>query len=468
MEHPEWALKFKTKNSELRLIRGRYSLYNITSKWDPEKKRMKKVTLGQVGTITEEHGLIPTGMSRKGRPPKGSSPFKNTQEETGFLDSFGAIEDQRSTRKKLYNVNEILLLTLCSVLCGADGWQDIEDYGKAKINFLRQYFDYENGIPSDDTIRRFYRSINPSEFEKFFREWVKGIATATQTTVVSIDAPAHDKKIEISAKEDSVIAIDGKCSRRSYDGEGNMLHMVSAFATEARIVLGQEKVSDKSNEITAIPKLLILLDIKGHIITIDAMGCQYAIADLILKKEGDYIFSLKGNQGSLSENVKLYFEDQNLKKPCSYVDYDKGHGRIETRECQVVTDIKWLNELHPKWSTIKSIILVRSTRQIKENITTENRYYISSLTLSPERILKAIRSHWAIENSLHWVLDMSFNEDYSRIRKENAPHIMAIFRHVAMNLLQAAKKERQSIKGLRKLCGWDDSSLENVISKSSS
>ncbi len=244
--------------------------------------------------------------------------------------------------------------------------------------------------------------------------------------------------------------------------------MVSAFATEARIVLGQEKVADKSNEITAIPKLLNWLDIKGHIITIDAMGCQHAIADLIVKKEGDYIFSLKGNQGNLSDDVRLYFEAQKNIKTQHYVDYDKGHGRLETRECFVVTDIQWLNDAHPKWTTIKSIIMVRSTREIKDKITTEDRYYISSLTLPPDRVLKAIRDHWAIENTLHWVLDMSFNEDYSRIRKENAPHVMAIFRHVASNLLQAAKKERQSIKGLRKLCGWDDATLERVISKKSS
>ena len=405
------------------------------------------MTLGSVGTITEEHGLIPKGMSRKGRHPKGASPFKYAQEETGFLDAFAAIEDPRSTRNQLYTVSEILLLTLCAVLCGADGWQDIEDYGKAKLDFLRQYFDYVNGIPSDDTVRRFYRSIDPSTFEKLFREWVQGFAKVTDT---------------------QVIAIDGKCSRRRHDEEGNMLHMVSAFATEARIVLGQEKVADKSNDITAIPKLLNWLDIKGHIITIDAMGCQHAIADLIVKKEGDYIFSLKGNQGNLSDDVRLYFEAQKNIKTQHYVDYDKGHGRLETRECFVVTDIQWLNDAHPKWTTIKSIIMVRSTREIKDKITTEDRYYISSLTLPPDRVLKAIRDHWAIENTLHWVLDMSFNEDYSRIRKENAPHVMAIFRHVASNLLQAAKKERQSIKGLRKLCGWDDATLERVISKKSS
>ena len=169
------------------------------------------------------------------------------------------------------------------------------------------------------------------------------------------------------------------------------------------------------------------------------MGCQHAIADLIVKKEGDYIFSLKGNQGNLSDDVRLYFEAQKNIKTQHYVDYDKGHGRLETRECFVVTDIQWLNDAHPKWTTIKSIIMVRSTREIKDKITTEDRYYISSLTLPPDRVLKAIRDHWAIENTLHWVLDMSFNEDYSRIRKENAPHVMAIFRHVASNLLQAAK-----------------------------
>ena len=247
-----------------------------------------------------------------------------------------------------------------------------------------------------------------------------------------------------------------------------MLHMISAFSTEARIVLGQEKVSDKSNEITAIPKMLDWLDVKGHIITIDAMGCQHAIATQILKREGDYIFSLKGNQETLARDVQLYFEDPLLTKPTSFVDYDKGHGRIETRECWVVTDVKWLHDSHPKWSTIKSLIKIESTRELKGKISKETRYYMSSLTLPPEKILKAIRWHWGIENSLHWILDMSFNEDYSRIRKENAPHIMAIFRHVALNLLQAAKKERQSIKGLRKLCGWDESTLQSVISHKSS
>ena len=448
MEHPEWALKYKTKNTELRCIKGRYYLYNRTSKWCPEKKRTKKVTLGQIGTITEEYGLIPTGMVKRGKIPAGQSPFKITpKEEVDFLDVFEKIEDPRSNKNQLYTISEILLVTLCAVLCGACGWRDVEIYGKAKLNYLRQYLDFSNGAPSDDTIRRFYRYLNPAEFEKLFREWVESLV----------------KKVG-----GKVIAIDGKSSRHSFDGDGNMLHMISAFATEARIVLGQEKVSEKSNEITAIPKMLDWLDIKGHIITIDAMGCQYAIADQIVKKEGDYIFSLKGNQESLSDDVKLYFEDTKLKKTSHHIDYDKDHGRIETRECWVVNDCLWLREMHPKWGTIKSIIKIESTRELKNKTTRETRYYISSLDDSAEKILQSIRSHWAIENSLHWVLDMSFNEDYSRIRKENAPHIMAIIRHIALNLLQNAKKSQvglkgQSIAGLRKLAGWDEKTLDLIL-----
>ena len=451
MKHPEWALKFKTKNTELRLQRGKYYLYNITSVWSPLKKRTKKVTVGYIGTITEEHGLIPKGMVKKGRVPKGDSRLKGVdlKEESGFMDSFESLEDPRSSRNQLYGVDEILFCTLCAIICGAEGWGDIEDFGKSKLKFLRLYFDYTNGTPSDDTFRRFYRSLDPTYFETLFRQWVEGIALSANSRV---------------------IAIDGKCSRRSYDSkeEGSMLHMVSAFATDARLVLGQYKVDDKSNEITAIPKLLEWLDIKNHIITIDAMGCQYAIADLIMSKEADYIFALKGNQGTLAADVTLYFNDPKIPTPQSFTDHDKGHGRIETRTCSVITDIQWLKDLHPQWNSIQSIIQIQSTREIKGVISKEPRYYISSLASSPQEVLKAIRDHWAIENSLHWVLDMSFNEDYSRIRKQNAPHIMAIFRHVALNLLQRAKQNRQSIKRLRKLAGWDDSTLQSILSIKSS
>jgi predicted transposase YbfD/YdcC len=261
-----------------------------------------------------------------------------------------------------------------------------------------------------------------------------------------------------------VIAIDGKSNRRSYDGDGNMLHMVSAFACEARIVLGQEKVDDKSNEITAIPNLLEALDIAGHIITIDAMGCQFAIANTIVQKEADYVFSLKGNQGNLCDDVLTFFNDNDLKKQCkSFKACAKAHGRLETRECFVCNDVQWLRDRHPKWQTIKSILQVNATREEKGKATHESRHFISSLDVTPEEMLRAIRFHWSIENSLHWILDMSFNEDYSRIRKGNAPQVMAIMRHMALNLLLKGCEKGQSIKGLRKLCAWDENILDKIL-----
>lgn len=371
------------------------------------------------------------------------------QVEESFLDFFKGLEDPRSRRNRLYTMSEILLTTLSAAICGAEGWQDVEDFGELKLDYLRQILPYKNGIPSDDTFRRFFRSIDPNAFQALFRDWVKSL----QQTLGN-----------------NVIAIDGKTSRRSIDENGEMLHMISAFATEARLVLAQEKVSDKSNEITAIPKLLEYLDLKGSTVTIDAMGCQYKIADQILDKEGDYIFSLKGNQGDLCDDVKAYFNDcenefaDNLS---SCQDYDKGHGRIETRKCLVANDVEWLRERHQNWKSINSIIRIDSMRTIRGKSSTETRYYISSLDEIAQKTLACVRSHWAIENSLHWVLDMSFGEDQSRIRKHNAPQVMAIIRHIALNLLQGAKNQmkRQSIRRLRKMAGWDNQTLTNILSQ---
>lgn len=369
--------------------------------------------------------------------------------EVSFLDHFKDLEDPRSERNRSYTMSEILLVTLCAAICGAEGWQDVEDFGKAKIDYLRQFLPYKNGIPSDDTYRRFFRATNPQQFQELFRNWVQSLQ---------------------SQIEKKLIAIDGKSSRHSFDGDADMLHMVSAYATEARLVLAQEKVSEKSNEITAIPMLLEWLDLRGSTVTIDAMGCQYAIADQIIQKEGDYIFSLKGNQGLLCEDVTTYLSDSELKTEnniSSFKDYDKGHGRIETRQCWVTHNVGWLRERHPHWHSINSLTRVDSTREIKGKTTCETRYYISSLKETPQKILAAIRHHWAIENNLHWVLDMSFGEDQSRIRKENAPQVMAIVRHMALNLLQLTKDKmkRQSIKRLRKMAGWDDNILSNILSQ---
>lgn len=367
------------------------------------------------------------------------------EEQNTFLDIFGSIEDPRSTRNRLYSMSEILLSTLCAAICGAEGWQDVEDFGKAKIDYLRQFLSFKNGIPSDDTYRRFFRALNPDQFQMLFRDWVKSIQTEIET---------------------QIIAIDGKSLRHSFDDDKKMLHMISAYATEARLVLAQEKVTEKSNEITAIPALLQWLDLKGNIVTIDAMGCQYGIADSIVNKEGDYIFSLKGNQGNLNDDVKTFMGDKVVISALNpEIHYDKGHGRIETRTCWVSQDVSWLHELHEHWKSIQSIIRIDSVRESKMNSTTETRYYISSCQLTPKKILEAIRSHWAIENNLHWVLDMSFGEDMSRIRKNNAPQIMAVIRHIALNLLQLTKDnmKRQSIKRLRKMAGWDHALLSAIL-----
>lgn len=237
--------------------------------------------------------------------------------------------------------------------------------------------------------------------------------------------------------------------------------MVSAFATEARIVLGQLKTNEKSNEITAIPELLEWLDLKGAVISIDAMGCQKEIAKRIIKGGGDYIFSLKGNQSTLHEDVVTYFENPDK---CGYFEHvDKGHGRIEKRKCHVSYDIDWLKKRHKRWTNLESIIMIESTREIKNRTECEKRFYISSCEEKPERILHCIRSHWSIENSLHWVLDMSFGEDQSRIRKGNAPENMAIIRHFALNLIRSYKKKRQSIRRLRKMAGWSSRTIYDIL-----
>lgn len=369
--------------------------------------------------------------------------------EEGFLDYFRVLEDPRSTRNRRHTMSEILFTSLCAAVCGADGWQDVEDFGVLKIDYLRQFLPYKNGIPSDDTFRRFFRRIDPDHFQSLFRGWMQSF---------------------VPPLGEGVIAIDGKASRHSFDGDGKMLHMISAYATELRVVLAQEKVQDKSNEITAIPKLLEWLDLKGNTVTIDAMGCQYKIADQILTKEGEYIFALKGNQGELCDDVTTYFNEQetlSFKRLKFCETYDKGHGRIEHRKCWVSNDVAWLRERHAHWGSIRSIIRIESSREIKEKTTVETRHYISSLEGEATQALSSIREHWAIENTLHWVLDMSFGEDSSRIRKENAPQVMAVIRHMALNLLQGARSQmkRQSVKRLRKMAGWDNHTLTNILTQ---
>jgi predicted transposase YbfD/YdcC len=367
--------------------------------------------------------------------------------KAGFLDYFKNIPDHRIERRKLYSVEEILLLTFCGIISGCDSWEDIEIFGQTKLSELREHLPFEFGTPSDDTLRRFFRILDANVFEEAFMSWVKSFQLNFNNMVV---------------------AIDGKTSKGSADGAQKAIHMVSAFASELGITLGQVKTEEKSNEITAIPELLKLLDIKGSIVTIDAMGCQHKIASAIRDKEADYLLSLKGNQGSLHDDIIELFD--NPPKDLTFEtheDVDKGHGRIEIRRSKVTTDIDCVRKMHPKWKDLNSIIEIESTRIIKDETTVEKRYYISSLKSSAAEILNATRSHWGIENSLHWVLDVSFNDDDSKVKKGNAPQNMTIVKKTALNLMRIVKRDpiykRLSLKRMRKLCGWDNSFLQLVL-----
>jgi predicted transposase YbfD/YdcC len=365
-------------------------------------------------------------------------------EET-FLDYFDDLEDPRVGENTRYSVHEILLVALCAIVCGADSWRDLVEFGNLKIAFLRQYFPYEYGIPSKNTFYRFFATLKPGSFKECFLSWVSGLKLANN----------------------EVIAIDGKTLRHSFDNANNKaaIHMVSAFAAKTGIVLGQERVSDKSNEITAIPKLLDLLDLKGAVVTIDAMGTQKDIAKQIIDGGGNYILALKGNHSKLHKEVTDFMAQNQDQKYCkTATDTDCGHGRIETRKCTATEEINWLSDL--RFPGQKSIFSIESTRVIGDKETTETRHYISSLPAQPNVLNINTRRHWAVENCLHWTLDMTFNEDYSRVRLNNASENMAMIRHTVLNLLKLAKpkfKKDTSLKGLRKMAGWDNATLATIL-----
>lgn len=362
-----------------------------------------------------------------------------------FLDSFGSFPDDREAFRTRHCVDEMLLLTLFGLLCGAEGWRGLERYGNAKLPLLREILPFRNGIASAATLMRFYRAIDAEALRWRFVSFVASLF------------PAAGERL---------IAIDGKTARGSRDGEGKgALHTVSAYAAEARLVLAQVATEEKSNEITAIPLLLDLLDIKGAVVSTDAMGCQKAVARKILEKGGDYVLGLKGNQGTLHGCTKAFFEHAPADAVFdSFVESGKGHGREESRKCDVTGDVAWL-EKAVGWPGLKSIVRIVASRTINGKTTTETRYYVSSLPPDAKRIAQAVRSHWAIENSLHWVLDMTFGEDASRIRKDNAPAALAVMRHTALNILRTAKTPRDSVKGIMQKAGWDDNILRKILNE---
>lgn len=366
---------------------------------------------------------------------------------------FSQLEDPRIERNKLYPLLNIIVITICAVICGAENWVDVAMYGKLKQAWLGKYLDLSHGIPSHDTFGRVFRRLKAEAFQACFLAWVKAVN-------------------EISGGQ--VIAIDGKELRRSMDRTlgKRAIHMVSAWASENRLVLAQQKVDEKSNEITAIPALLEMLEIAGCIITIDAMGCQKEIAQQIIDQQGDYVLAVKENQGHLFEDIEhlcqLYLQHE---QPMFYFkDYaktvDKDHDRIEIRECWTLDAIFYGPSIRnlADWAQVKTIVMIRRERRLPDKTEIHIRYYIASLEAKANRFLKVIREHWGVENSVHWVLDMAFNEDQSRLHKDNGAENLAVIRHIALNLLRSEKTAKVGIKAKRLKAGWDDAYLFKVLS----
>jgi predicted transposase YbfD/YdcC len=337
------------------------------------------------------------------------------------------------------------------MICGCDSWVEIEEFGKAKKEWLKGYLELSDGIPSHDTFGRVFSLIKPEEFKACFLGWVQEVSRKT---------------------EGEIIAIDGKTIRGSQDriNGKKAIHMVSAWAVENQLVLGQQAVDAKSNEITAIPELLKILEIKNCIVTIDAMGCQKEIAEKIVESGADYVLAIKGNKGQFYDDVTRYFEPiKAMKKDDEKEGYDhyetleKDHGRIEKRSYWAFSNIAWLAKKYP-YKKLSSIGMVKSERTLNGVTSIEFRYYISSTASGAKELARAIRSHWGIENQLHWVLDVVFREDYSRVRKDNAPQNLASLRHIALNLIkQETSGKKKSIQVKRKSCGWDNAYLAKVL-----
>lgn len=365
-----------------------------------------------------------------------------------FLGYFDAVDDPRVNRTKLHPLAEILAVAICAIICGADTWDDIEAFGNAKLDWFRTFLGLKHGIPSHDTFNRVFTRLCPEQFQSCFLKWIQSVTTLT---------------------DGQVIAIDGKTLRSSadsWDGK-KAIHMVSAWACVNRVILGQVKVDEKSNEITAIPALLRAIEIAGCIVTIDAMGCQKEITATIIKADADYILAVKENQPKLYQALEQLFAQKLAQEHWqtsldSYRTEEKGHGRMEIRTAYTTDKLETLT-MRDDWEGLQSIAMVVAERTIHKRTSIERRYYISSAASDPQRIGNAARAHWGIENSVHWVLDVAFREDASRICKDHAPHNVAILRDIALNLLKQEKTAKSSVRTKRLRAGWDDAYLIKVL-----
>jgi predicted transposase YbfD/YdcC len=362
---------------------------------------------------------------------------------------FETLEDPRAPHRIRHSLVDMVMIAICAIICGADSWVEIEQYGRAKEAWLRTFLELPNGIPSHDTFERLFARLRPQQVQASFRSWLK----------------TGDAMLEKAG-----IAIDGKALRGSGErGEPNsMIYMVSAWATEAKLVLGQLKVHEKSNEITAIPQLLDLLDLEGAIVTMDAMGCQTTLAEQIVKQGGDYVLPVKGNQGNLHEDLVDWFEraQENRFHGHQYDLYETqeaDHGRQDQRRYWILTGLEAIPALK-QWSKITAIGCAELHRTVGLKTTTEKHYYLLSLSLTAQQFAEVVRGHWGIENRLHWVLDVAFREDPSKVAQGYAPENLAVLRHLALNLLTHEPSIKAGTRAKRMRAGWDDQYLFKVLS----
>ena len=363
---------------------------------------------------------------------------------TGLISFFEAMEDPRVERTQHHKFIDIVVITIAAVICGCEDWNEIELFGKLKKDWLDQYLELPNGIPSHDTINRLFAALNPQSLQDCFLNWIQDVAQITEGRIVSIDG----KRLCGSGTQ----------------GKKAIVHMVSAWCNTNNMVLGQVKTDDKSNEITAIPELLKLLNIKGCTVTIDAMGCQKDIADKIIEMEGDYVLAVKGNQGNLLDDIEEAFNQTANSSLQSSTSLEIGHGRIEKRTCDVITDTDWVCN-RQQWKALQSLIRITAERTNKASgeKQQECRYYISSTLPDAAALLNITRQHWGVENKLHWMLDVNFGEDASQKRAGNAAQNFSVINRIALNLLQNEKTKKLSIKKKRLAAGWQHDYLEKLL-----
>lgn len=359
----------------------------------------------------------------------------------GWTECFEDLEDPRTGNAGRHDLIEILVIALCTVLCGGQYASDMALFAREKEGFLRQFLKLENGPPSHDTFSRVFRLLDPEQFRACFQRFMARFSEACQ----------------------GVVAIDGKVLRRSFDTASgkSALHMVSAWGCDQRLVLAQIATDAKSNEITAVPELLKMLALEGTVVTVDALNCQRPIARQIVEQGGDYALALKGNQGTLHTDVKTFLDDPKAEATTAHTTVDADHGRIETRTAVVSTHIGWLQEQH-QWPGLKAIAKLTRVRESTDKTSSETAYYLLSHPFPAERANQIVRAHWGVENSLHWCLDVAMDEDNSRTRMDNGPHNLAVLRHMALNIMRK-DPSKGSLRGKFKRAAWNTDFLVSLL-----